>query len=204
MPTFTTAYLGATQLLLSPTGAKVQKTGQDTSFATGDDGDLQEGRDIDFFTLARDNPFGNANRFTALDGTQELISNIILDWSTYEGATVLGYYRGGITVARLWDDALTWAAGLNPSGYTGWRLTNIKELLNLANYNFGGQVTLYTPVNLVTNSFWSSTTAVNDSTRAYTMAGGTGVVSASSVKATASGVRTLACRNFTVTGTTLT
>jgi hypothetical protein len=204
MPTFTTAYLGATQLLLSPTGAKVQKTGQDTSFATGDDGDLQEGRDIDFFTLARDNPFGNASRFTALDGTQELISNIILDWSTYEGATVLGYYRGGITVARLWDDALTWAAGLNPSGYTGWRLTNIKELLNLANYNFGGQVTLYTPVNLVTNSFWSSTTAVNDSTRAYTMAGGTGVVSASSVKATASGVRTLACRNFTVTGTTLT
>jgi hypothetical protein len=185
-------------------GAKVPKTNQTTSFATDDDGDLQEGRDVDFFTLATNNPFGNANRFTALDGSQTYANDIIIDWSTYEGNIVLGYYRGSITVARLWDDALTWAAGLNPSGYTGWRLTNIKELLNLANYDFGGQVTIYPPVNLVTNSFWSSTTAVNDSTRAYTMTGGTGVVSASSVKATASGVRTLACRNFTVTGTTLT
>jgi hypothetical protein len=202
MPTFTTAYLGATQLLLSPTGAKVQKTGQDTSFATGDDGDLQEGRDIDFFTLAKPNPFGNSNRFTALNGTQTLIDNIILDWSTYEETIVLGYYRGSITTNRTWADALTWAAGLNPAGYTGWRLTNIKELQNLANYNFGGGVLTYSPVSLVSNSFWSTTTANNNSAAAYSMSGGIGIISATSGKT--SGLRTLACRNFTVTGTTLT
>jgi hypothetical protein len=202
MPTFTTAYLGATQLLLSPTGAKVQKTGLKTSFATGDDGDLQEGRNIDFFTLAKPNPFGNSNRFTALNGTQTLIDNIILDWSTYEETIVLGYYRGSITTNRTWADALTWAAGLNPAGYTGWRLTNIKELLNLANYDFGLGALTYSPINLVTNSFWSSTTVSNNSAAAYTMAGGVGLVSSGNAKT--SGFRTLACRNFTVTGTTLT
>jgi hypothetical protein len=207
MPTTTgKIYLGGTLISGGGTrlGAKILKTGQSTSFATGDDGDLQEGRDVDFFTLATNNPFGNANRFTALDGSQTLTDDIFLDWSTYESGVVLGYYRGSITVNRVWDDAIAWANGLNIAGYTGWRLTNLKELLNLANYSFGGQVTIYSPVNLVTNSFWASTTAVNDSTRAYTMAGGTGVLSASTSKTGGSGVRTLACRDFTVTGTTLT
>jgi hypothetical protein len=203
MPTFTTAYLGATQLLLSPTGAKVQKTGLKTSFATGDDGDLQEGRDIDFFTLAKPNPFGNSNRFTALNGTQTFTNNIIIDWSTYEGTSVLGYFRGSITTNRTWADALTWAAGLNPAGYTGWRLTNIKELQNLANYDFGGGVLTYSPVSLVSNSFWSSTTVNNNSAAAYSMSGGVGLISSTSGKAGGL-LRTLACRNFTVTGTTLT
>jgi hypothetical protein len=183
-------------------GAKVTKTNQTTSFATGDDGDLQEGRDVDFFTLTTNNPFGNVNRFTALDGSQTYVNDIIIDWSTYEGNIVLGYYRGGIATNRTWADSLTWAAGLNPADYTGWRLTNIKELQNLANYEFGGGVLTYSPVNLVSNSFWSSTTVNNNSAAAYSMSGGVGALSASSGKT--SGLRTLACRNFTVTGTTLT
>jgi hypothetical protein len=183
-------------------GAKVPKTDQTTSFATGDDGDLQEGRDIDFFTLATNNPFGNANRFTALDGSQTYANDIIIDWSTYEGSVVLGYYRGSIATGRTWDDALTWANGLNIAGYTSWRLTNIKEFLNLSNYDFGGSVFIYAPINLVSNSFWTSTTLTNNSANAYTVSGSLAAVSASTAKTTTQ--RTLACRNFTVTGTILT
>jgi hypothetical protein len=206
MPTTTgKIYLGSTLISGGGTrlGAKILKTGQSTSFATGDDGDLQEGRDVDFFTLATNNPFGNANRFTALDGSQTLTDDIFLDWSTYESGVVLGYYRGSITVNRAWDDAIAWANGLNIAGYTGWRLTNIKELQNLANYDFGGGVLTYSPISLVSNTFWSSTTVNNNSAAAYSMSGGVGLISSTSGKAGGL-LRTLACRNFTVTGTTLT
>jgi hypothetical protein len=183
-------------------GAEIPKTGQATSFATGDDGNLQAGRDVNFFTLTTNNPFGNTNKFTAIDGSQTYANNIIIDWSTYESNTVLGYYRGSIATGRTWDDALTWAAGLNIAGYTNWRLTNIKEFLNLANYAFGGSVFIYAPINLVTNSFWTSTTVTNNSGNAYSISGSLAAVSASSGKTSLN--RTLACRNFTVTGTTLT
>lgn len=183
-------------------GASLLKTGQTTSFATGDDGDIQAGRAVNFLTLATNNPFGNASRFTSLNGSQTYTNDIVVDWSTYDNTNVLGYYRGSIATNRTWDDALTWAAGLNIAGYTGWRLTNIKELQNLANYNFGGGVLTYSPISLVSNSFWSSTTANNNSATAYSLSGSIGIVSASNAKT--NGLRTLACRNFTVTGTTLT
>ena len=48
----------------APAGATLMKTGQTTSYRTGDDGDLEAGRATDFFTLASNNPFGNTNRFT--------------------------------------------------------------------------------------------------------------------------------------------
>jgi hypothetical protein len=37
---------------------------------------------VDFFTLDRNNPFGNTNRFTAPDGTQTYTNGIVLDWFT--------------------------------------------------------------------------------------------------------------------------
>ena len=44
-------------------GDLLQKTGQTTSYRTGDDGDIEAGRDVDFTTLKADNPFGNTNLF---------------------------------------------------------------------------------------------------------------------------------------------
>ena len=44
--------------------ATLMKTGQTTSFRTGDDGDLEAGRNVSFTVLAENNPFGNTNRFT--------------------------------------------------------------------------------------------------------------------------------------------
>jgi VCBS repeat-containing protein len=37
---------------------------------------------VDFFTLDRNNPFGNTNRFTAPDGTQTYTNGVVLDWFT--------------------------------------------------------------------------------------------------------------------------
>ena len=49
----------------APVGATLMQTGQTTIFRTGDDADRRaEGRDVDFFTLPSNNPFGNTNRFT--------------------------------------------------------------------------------------------------------------------------------------------
>ena len=56
--------------------ATLMKTGQTTSYRTGDDGDLEAGRNVDFTTLAENNPFGNTNRFTDELGGQTYTKNI--------------------------------------------------------------------------------------------------------------------------------
>jgi hypothetical protein len=78
----------------APVGATLMKTGQTTSYRTGDDADTSsEGRATDFFTLASNNPFGTTARFTDELGGSTYTNNIVIDWSTYDGSTVLGYYR---------------------------------------------------------------------------------------------------------------
>ena len=65
-----------------PVGATLMKTGQTTSYRTGDDGDIEAGRATDFLTLEYNNPFGNTNRFTKTDGTAGTIGVVqwIIDW----------------------------------------------------------------------------------------------------------------------------
>jgi hypothetical protein len=92
------------------------KTGQTTSYRTGDDGDIEAGRATSFFVLPSNNPFGNTNRFTDELGGQTYTNNIVIDWSTYDGATVLGYTRsltltGNISWDTAVDGALTYSTG---------------------------------------------------------------------------------------------
>jgi hypothetical protein len=184
----------------SVVGAKILKTAQTTSFATGDDGDLQEGRDVDFFTLNYTNPFGNTNRFTDEFGGATYANDIVIDWSTYDGAEVLGYYRirqGG----NVWSDAVANALALSVSTFTsGWRLTNFKELLNL--YKIGNRAMNYSPINqgAGNNRYWTSTTLTGYTNQPYF---GANSWQGGSVLAT-NPYEWLGCRNFTVTGTTLT
>jgi hypothetical protein len=84
-------YIKAAKAFL--TSAKLMKTGQTTSYRTGDDGDLEVGRNVDFFTLAENNPFGTTDRFTDELGGSTYTNNIVIDWSTYDGSTVLGWRR---------------------------------------------------------------------------------------------------------------
>jgi hypothetical protein len=186
--------------------ATLMKTGQTTSYRTGDDGDLEAGRDTDFFTLAENNPFGNTNRFTDELGGSTYTNDIVIDWSTYNGANVLGYnrninYWAGSNWNTAIDNALLYSIGTYTSG---WYLANKKQHENLQNINIVGQALNYAPFNYTTTaSLWTSTTDPDTTTSAYRWNLVQKTLTAL-VKTAASNMRTLAVRTFTVTGTTLT
>jgi hypothetical protein len=152
-----------------PVGANVIKTNQTTSYRTGDDGDDERGRATDFFTLASNNPFANTDRFTALNGSQTYTDDVILDWSTYDGNRVLGYRRGIVT-STTWNNQIDNAVASTHLGYTNWRLTNIKELCNIANLQNGvalGFSFNYAPFNMPDGIvIHSSTTSAGATTSA--------------------------------------
>ena len=179
--------------------AKLMKTGQVTSYRTGDDGDIEAGRATSFTVLAENNPFGNTNRFTSELGTQTYTNNIVIDWSTYNGTTVNGYYRV-VTGNILWNTAIDQCLALSVGSYTsGWRLVNRLEMLSLFNHELASGFD-YAPLNLPF-TFWASTTWKSSTTFAFTI-NSTGIMSVAD-KSGASGQR-LPVRTFTVTGTTLT
>lgn len=178
--------------------AQLMKSGQTTSYRTGDDGDIEAGRLTSFTTLAENNPFGNTNRFTDELGGTTYTKNIVIDWSTYNGTNVLGYYRIATVVAD-WNAAIDAAAALSIVGYTsGWRLPNKREMENICNY--GTTFILnYAPFNL-NFVIWISTTYLANTAIAYTMSQSW----VNLTSKTSTGARWMACRTFTVTGTTLT
>ncbi len=187
----------------APVGAKLMKTGQTTSYRTGDDGNLGIGRATDFFTLASNNPFGNTNRFTDELGTQLYLTNIVIDWSTYDGATVLGYYRVRNGVSVLWnqaiDDSLLVSIGIFT---TGWRLPNIYELQNICNFSVPTTLN-YAPFTLGLSGsvgIWCSTTNPGSVGQAYRLLSQNVFAGANKT----GGANYIPCRIFTVTGTTLT
>jgi len=189
--------------------ATLPKTAQTTVFATNDDGDLQAGRSTDAFTLGVNNPFGNTNRYTDELGTQTYGNDIVIDWMTYDtvAGTVLGYYRvtGGLDT---WADAVSNAAATSVGTFTtGWRLTNMNELHNLAKIGSSlgvgqGRAFNWSPINQgnLNTRYWSSSTLDNYTNQPYYFSnffGGGGIVASQTYN-------WLACRTFTVTGTTLT
>jgi hypothetical protein len=179
--------------------AKLMKTGQITSYRTGDDGDIEPGRNITFTVLAENNPFGNDKRFTDTLGTQIYADNIVIDWGTYDGTKVLGYYRVISAVDVTWNVAIDSALALSVGSFTsGWRLVNRKEIDNIYNYELS-QCINYAPFNII-NTIWCSTTYTASTTLAYTA-----TVSWINLSAKiGAGARWMAVRDFTVTGTTLT
>ena len=183
--------------------AKLMKTGQTTSYRTGDDGDLEAGRNVDFFTLAENNPFGNTNRFTDELGTQTYTNNIVIDWSTFDGSTVLGWRRTDNGVNINWNNAIDGSLLVSIGTFTtGWRLPNLMEFFSLmntqvANFNyvpFSGQ-------GLESLNIWTSTTNIPfGTTTAFNVSS---VAQRYSTTSKTSLMRYIPCRTFTVTGTTL-
>lgn len=190
----------------APVGATLMKTGQTTSYRTGDDGDLEAGRSLSFLTLASNNPFGNDKRFTDELGGQTYTNNIVIDWSTYDGSTVLGISRLAIATGNTWNQAVDNSLSYSVGTFTsGWRLINMKEIFNLLNYaNSEANLLNYVPLNLSSTGriYWSANTLSSATTSAYTFnnVGNT----ATMTKVTSANMTYIRVRTFTVSGTTLT
>jgi len=103
----------------TPIGAKLLKSGQTTSYRSNDDGDLEAGRNSSFLTLLGNNPYGNLKRFLDELGTEIFANKIAIDWSTYDGSTVLGYKISTNGSVVTWNDAIDGASAVSRSGAIG-------------------------------------------------------------------------------------
>ena len=191
-------YIKAVAVAVSRSTAKLMKTGQTTSYRTGDDGDFEAGRNVSFTVLAENNPFGNTNRFTDELGGQTYTKNIVIDWSTYDGSTVLGYRR--TLISADWNNGIDSCIALSVAPFTsGWRMTNVMEAITLANFQLSS-VFNYSPLNINDQLFTSTTQASSTTLAYYFLTNGRLLANA---KNTSGSIFILPCRTFTVTGTTL-
>jgi hypothetical protein len=143
--------------------APVEKAGQTTSYATGDDGDLEKGV-----------PWPNPRFTDNLDGT---VTDNLTGLIWLKNANCFG--------TRTWNNALSDCNGLS-SGLCGltdgssagdWRLPNLKELfslihfgyynLALPNTNGNGQWTNGDPFTNVQFLYWSSNTYLTSTNIAW-------------------------------------
>jgi hypothetical protein len=192
-------YIKAVAVAVSRSTAKLMKTGQTISYATNDDGDLEAGRNTSFTVLAENNPFGNTNRFTSTTGNQTYTNRITIDWSTYDGSTVLGWKMDQIpaTAGLSWSQSITSATAAFGGFATGWRLPNVGEMFSIINFSTIGSL----PNNIGGGQqLWTSTTVSNNTGTAYIF---NGSFLLGRNKTDNSNLNHVAVRTFTVTGTTL-
>lgn len=187
------------------------KTDQNTSYRTGDDGDLKEGRATDFYTLnttpvhADGSATANTttDRFTDDLGGQTYTNDIVIDWSTYDNVaeTVLGYTRNFVANTLNWNDSIDACLAYSVGSYTsGWMMPNIRELTHIKSIDNG---ITYSPFSFTASLVIFSST--NDSTNCCFAGSSAGTnFSGQSNKTTTTSRRAIAVRTFTVTGTSLT
>jgi len=204
-----------TDPVVASVGIKLMKTNQTISYRTGDDGDLELGRDVSFFQLAANNPFANARRFTGTTGGYQIGAtyytalgvvttvgvafpdNIMVDWSTYDGSTVLAWYFGAYPI-EVWNTAIDNAIALTVGSFVGWRIPNAMEGQSIQQW--GGNAWNYPPLNDTTRSvIWTSTTSPGATSSAVTTWSGGDTVGRGKTSTSYS----MRCRTMTVTGTTL-
>jgi len=186
------------------------KTNQTVSYGTGDDGDLEFGRDTDFFTLAVDiatltgssNPsaVGNTNRFTDELLGQTYANAIVIDWSTYNGLGCWGFHRTLTANTGTLQQLIDVVEADTAHGYTDWHVPNIRQLFNLVSFGNTNLRLNYSPFNIgLSTNISSGTYRENDSTRclaitAYSSMGS--VVTVASVSNSFTRL-TMPCRFFT-------
>jgi hypothetical protein len=150
--------------------ATLMKTGQTTVYRTGDDADTSsEGRPTDFLTLDAA-PLHNdgtatlnttTSRFTDELGGQTYTNDIVLDWSTWNGSTLLGWYRVADTTVMNWDSSIDAGLALSVSTFTsGWKLPNLNEIISINDNSIFDRVN-YAPFNIGGLLMFTSTTRGN-------------------------------------------
>lgn len=164
------------------------KTGQTTSYATNDDGDLEKGIGTDFYTLSENNAHGNTARFTLKNGTALTSANfhndgtvgsgvLITDWSEadYLNETVLCWNNNRVGGAASWttkiSDCATAVIVGEPS--SGWYMPNFNEFNRI--FNYGGNLSglmlpnVFEFYNNVNIDVFTSTTKTSDTTMALSL-----------------------------------
>lgn len=181
-------------------GAKLLRTAQEISYRTGDDGDIQQGRDVSFLELEKKNPFGNNHRFTDELGGQNYVKDIVIDWSTYDGVDVFGIHRIPFALDN-WNNSIDACLAHSVPGFlTDWRMPNRRELDNISDYETPSSgVRDYSPINNTSN-LWTSTTYKQNTPQAYYNSP-SGVIS---IFGKQNSLPFMAVRSFVVIGTVLT
>lgn len=184
--------------------ATLMKTGQTTSYRTGDDGDLEVGRATNFLTLdaAPVHNDGSAtintttNRFTDTLGGSTYSDDIVLDWSTWDGSTLLGFTRNFVTIGVNWNSSIDACLAYSVGSFvSGWRMPNIIELLVLKSIDLGLN---YAPFINFTGSILLQT-STNDSTNCLVVSNIAGLnFSSTSSKTLVTSRRAIACRTFSL------
>jgi hypothetical protein len=183
--------------LVLPCNKLPTKSGQTASYATGDDGDDQRAREVSFFILTNNNPFGHNRRFTGTNGgyhdgvdfrdkdgdittkTLAFPDDIMLDWAYYNGDNLSGqvmmWYINNTTANlapaedREWENMLILISNLNQGGFINWKMPNILEFMNISFYgtNNYGYIS-YQPLDVQElRLIWTNQTLNADATRAY-------------------------------------
>ena len=199
-PTDTLSFTSAVPT--AKTTAFLLKTGETVNYGTGSDGQVQSGRGTSWLVMSENNMFGNTNRFTDTLGGSAYANNIVLDHQSRDPLTgqLLGYDKSDVVTARTWAAMLTYANTKTVAGYSGWRLTNDRELTNLrregSNYSWG-----YAPFNWfgagVMDYAWTSTTYHLSPANAYLWFNTSTV--AQQARAKTGSYFGMFCRTFTLT-----
>jgi hypothetical protein len=157
----------------SSKGLMPLQSGQTTSYATNDDGDLQRGRLVNYSTLPYNNGFGTTDRFTDELGGQTFTNNIIIDWSTWDGGTdVNGYiFSNKSDIGGVNQNWATWMAGqpYTTDGFGNWYVVNAAEINSLFNYELTASLNGYPFYQGATGNdrYYTSTTNINNTTFAF-------------------------------------
>ena len=187
-------------------GLMPTQTGQTTSYASNDDGDLERGRLTNFDTIPYNNPFGKTQRFSDRLGGQNYADAIVIDWSTWDGgSSVLAYATSNNSSyyrTRNWADWMS-NSPYSVGTFSNFYVANSNELLRMM--KIGTTFLNYTPFSANNPTrFWiafsSTTTEVSSTARAIS---GQSNIDYPQRSPKTSGGYALLVRTFTVNGTTL-
>lgn len=150
------------------------QTGQEVSYEADDDGDLQRGFGVDFFTLLENNPFGNTSRFTDTLGGQDYADDVVLNWAAYseKDKVVLALHRS--LVSGNWSTVKDSIKTATIAGRSGWFLPNVNEANAFSKYDQDNGLFNFSPLNFYQSGsgsrIWTVTTNPNITSRAAVLA----------------------------------
>jgi len=149
--------------------ARLPKSGQTSSYRTGDDGDLEVGVPPPI------------SRFTV--GVGGAATNVVTD-----NLTGLMWCRdANLAGLKTWNDAVDYCNALNHGGYDDWRLPNVVELSSLLDFQQNSPVLPagHPFLNVQSSTYWTSTSYSSDPTfSALVVSVGVGTSSANAKTAT--------------------